>query len=108
MLHANWIRSSKLTLAIATCIAMSTGAMAQTQYAKECSLAELPAITLIEDHGERGNVSADRLADASLTVLDARTACAGGRVREALAMYQSVLELGPAQRSASVPSTLPR
>ena len=74
---------------------MPISAVAQGQFAKDCSAKDVPVITLIEDHGEAGDVSADRLASAWLTMLDARTACSEGRVGEALALYQSVFELGP-------------
>ena len=75
-------------------------AMAQVQFARECSAKDITIITLIEDHGETGHVSPDRLASAWLTMLDARTACSEGRVSEALALYERVFELGPSHRTA--------
>ena len=95
MPQLKWIGSSLPALALGTCLAMPISAMAQGQFATVCSAKDVAVITLIEDHGEAGNVSADRLASAWLTMLDARTACSEGRVGEALALYQSVFELGP-------------
>ena len=95
MPQLKWIGSPLPALALGTCLAMPISAMAQGQFARECSTKDITVITLIEDHGEAGDVSADRLASAWLTMLDARTACSEGRVGEALALYQSVFELGP-------------
>ena len=89
------IRSSLPALALGASLLLPVSAMAQAQFTKECALKDLSAITLIEEHGEAGDVSADRLASAWLTMLDARTACSEGRIGEALAQYQSIFELGP-------------
>jgi len=91
--------------AMVACLAMTTGAMAQGQrpFAKECAVKEVEVITLIEDHGAAEDIPADQLSNAGLTMLRAQTACYEGRVGEALALYQSILDLGPvasARRSA--------
>ena len=65
-------------------------------FALECALKETAAITVIEDHGAAEDLSADRLGEAGLTMLRARSACYHGHIREALALYQSILDLGPA------------
>jgi len=85
-------------LALVASLAMTISAMAQGQtgqFAPECALKETAVITLIEDHGAAEDVSADRLGDAWVTMLRARAACYEGRVAEALALYQSILDLGP-------------
>lgn len=80
-------------------LAMATGAMAQNQtgFARECAMREIAVITLIEDLGEVGSLPADQLNGAALTHLRARSVCYAGRIEEALALYDSVLALGPAQ-----------
>jgi hypothetical protein len=65
------------------------------QFARECALKEVAVITLIEDHGAAEDVPADRLGNAGLTMLRARSTCYEGRVGEALALYDSILDLGP-------------
>jgi hypothetical protein len=65
------------------------------QFAKECALKEITVITMIEDHGWAEDLPADRLGNAGLTMLRARLACYEGRVGEALALYESILDLGP-------------
>ncbi len=85
-------------LTLVASFAMTIGAMAQAQagpFARECALKEVTVITLIEDHGAAEDLSADRLGSAGLTMLRARAACYEGRVGEALALYDSILDLGP-------------
>jgi hypothetical protein len=79
-------------------LAMAINATAQghsAQFARECALKETTVITLIEDHGAAEDLPADRLSDAGLTMLRARLTCYEGRVAEALALYDSILALGP-------------
>jgi hypothetical protein len=77
---------------------MTIIAMAQGQagkFAKECALKDVTVITLIEDHGAAEDLPAERLGNAGLTMMRARAACYEGRVGEALALYESILALGP-------------
>jgi hypothetical protein len=79
-------------------LASPISAMAQgqvRQFARECALKETAVITLIEDHGAAEDVPADRLGAAGLTMLRARLTCYEGRVGDALALYDSILDLGP-------------
>ena len=79
-------------------LTITVSAMAQEQarpFAQACATTDVAVVTLIEDHGVAGDLSADRLSKAGLTMLDARTVCSEGRVGEALALYQSILDLGP-------------
>ena len=107
MLQAKWIRSSLPALAFGACLALPVSAMAQAQFARECSAKDIAVITLIEERGETGDVSGDRLAAAHLVMLDARTACSDGRVSEALVLYQSALELGPVTTKAAAVQDTP-
>jgi hypothetical protein len=90
-----WAGSSLPALALSAFLAMTISATAEGRFAKECALKEITVVTLIEDHGEAGDVVAERLGNALLTMLEARSICYEGRVGEALALYQSVLDLGP-------------
>ena len=85
-------------LTLVASIAMTVGAVAQAQagqFARECALKEVAVITLIEDHGAAEDLPADRLGNAGLTMLRARSTCYEDRVGEALALYDSILDLGP-------------
>jgi hypothetical protein len=81
---------------------MTIGAMAQGQtepFAPACAAKEVPSLTLIEEHGAAGDVSAERLSNAGMTLYRARSVCHAGRVGEALALYDSILTLGPVASS---------
>ena len=94
-------------LALVASLAMTISATAQgpaAQFPRECALKEITVITLIEEHGEAGDLPADALRNATLTMLRARSACRDGRVGEALAVYESILNLGPV---ASLPRQRP-
>jgi hypothetical protein len=64
--------------------------------ATECALREIKVITLIEDHGAAGDIPSDKLAAAGAKMFEARSICYEGRVGKALALYDSILSLGPA------------
>jgi hypothetical protein len=79
------------------CLAAATIALAEQPrvLSPECSMREVKATTVIEDHGETGDVASEKLGEAGLTLLTARMTCYQGRVTEALALYDQVLSLGP-------------
>ena len=85
-----------LILVASLAMTISAGAQGQAgKFDRDCALKDTTVITLIEDHGAAGDVPADRLGNAALTMLRARSVCYEGRVAEALALYQSILDLGP-------------
>jgi hypothetical protein len=88
-----------LLAATGVCVAAATVAFAEQPpvLSPECSMREVKAITLIEDHGEAGDVASEKLGEAGLTLLTARMTCYQGRVKEALALYDQILSLGPVQ-----------
>ncbi len=91
-------RCALSVLAVVASVAMTVSAMAQeqvTHFARECAVMDIAVITMIEDHGAAGDRSADLLGEAGLAMLNARSTCYHGRVSEALALYQSILDLGP-------------
>jgi hypothetical protein len=85
-------------LAVAACAVGPGAASADWQsgpFARVCALKEIKVITLIDDHGEAADLPSERLADAALALLRARLACYEGRVAEAVALYDEILNLGP-------------
>lgn len=88
---------SALTLGASLVLAISAVAQNQGSFARECAVREIVVITLIEDLGEAGALPSDQLHGAAQTQLRARFVCHAGRIEEALALYDSVLALGPAQ-----------
>jgi hypothetical protein len=73
----------------------SKGAEAVVKFDRQCAQKDVAVMVLIEAHGDIGELAPSELAMAWRTLLDARTACSEGRVSEAIALYQTVLDLGP-------------
>jgi hypothetical protein len=99
-MQANVVIESRLlpALVLIAAIGMTISAVAQEptrQFPQACAVKDVAVVTLIEDHGAAGDLSADRLGKAGQTMLDARMVCRAGRVGEALGLYQSILDLGP-------------
>jgi hypothetical protein len=55
-----------------------------------CAVADLRLTMLIEAHGEAQDVAPETLAQAFLTVLEARKACNEGQVEAAIRLYESI------------------
>jgi hypothetical protein len=84
----------RLVASLAVTIAATAAGQAEP-FARDCARKDIAVITMIDDHGAADDLPADRLAAAGMTMLRARSACYAGRVGEALALYQTVLDLGP-------------
>jgi hypothetical protein len=56
----------------------------------QCALRDLRIVTSIETHGEAQDVPPAKLAGAFVTLMNARAACAAGRIQEALAIYDGI------------------
>jgi len=85
-------------LVFSASLALTPSAMGQrqaVQFARECAVKEIAVLTLIEDHGAADDLPPGRLGEAGLMMFRARWACYEGHVSEALALYDSILALGP-------------
>ncbi len=89
------VKTSAFGASLAMTIEMSMAQGQSRLFHEACALKEVTVITLIDDHGEAGDLPATRVSNAALTMLSARAACYEGRVSEALALYDSILDLGP-------------
>jgi hypothetical protein len=59
-------------------------------YLPLCAELDLAAITSIESAASTGQIASETIAAAFFQVMDARNACAEGRVSEALAIYDDI------------------
>jgi hypothetical protein len=57
----------------------------------QCALRDLQLVTSIEAHGEARDMPAERLAKAFFALVNARRACAAGRIDGALAIYDGIV-----------------
>jgi hypothetical protein len=94
-------RSRRLTstlLAAGACFAFNATApraiAAEVRvFARACADQEVKVVTSLEDHGIASDISADQLGAAGLLMLEARSTCYAGKVEEAVALYQRVIDL---------------
>jgi len=91
--HANTMRREATAgTSQAIRLAGASGALAaEPAGITRCAMRDLALVTAIEAHGEAQDVPADKLGDAFFSVMNARAACAAGRVAEALAIYDSIV-----------------
>ena len=83
--------------------ALINGATAGS-FTRGCAARDLEILKLIEEGENTDAISAERLSDTMLTMMNARMMCYGGQVVDALAIYDRVagsLGLNNLSRSAS-------
>jgi hypothetical protein len=74
-------------------------------FTRGCAARDLQILTLIEEHERTNAISAERLNDAMLTMLNARMVCYEGNVVDALAIYDGIAKsLAPDLTGSSSPS----
>ena len=61
-------------------------------FARGCAARDLQVLMLIEERESANTISAQKSADATLTMLHARMVCHEGRVLDALALYDGIIQ----------------
>ena len=79
-----WLCAAWFTAAISGAVA------AEPKLALACAERDLAIVTLIEERGEAGTTPSETLGRAFATQIQARTACAQGKVSEALGLYDRI------------------
>jgi len=78
--------------ATALCLgAMIDGTIAGS-FTRGCAARDLQILMLIEERESTNAISAERLSDAMITMMNARMRCYDGHVVDALAIYDSVAQ----------------
>jgi hypothetical protein len=79
------------TASLGCAVAARSSAIAEHARADApCWAYDLHYVTLIEDHGLVGDTAPDVLAEAALSLVDARSACRAGDIARALRLYEAV------------------
>jgi hypothetical protein len=74
----------------ALCLGATINGTTAGSFTRGCAARDLQILMLIEERESTNAVSAERLNDAMLTMMNARMICYDGRVVDALAIYDSV------------------
>jgi hypothetical protein len=93
----------------ALCMGAMINGTAAGSFTRGCAARDLQILMLIEQREETNAISAERLSDALVTMMNARMICYDGHVVDALAIYDGVARsLTPNNLSQSMsPNQLP-
>jgi hypothetical protein len=73
-------------------------------FTRGCAARDLQILMLIEERENTNAISAERLSDAMLTMMNARMMCNDGREADALTMYDSIVgSLTPSMNRRRLP-----
>jgi hypothetical protein len=87
-LHNRSVRWGLVSACLCTVINSSTAG----SFTRGCAARDLQILMLIEERESTNAVSADKLSDAMLSMLEARIVCYQGRVVDAMALYDSIVQ----------------
>ncbi len=101
-MHAKSFSNNRLGIALGAialvllALPAEAGADQTYSFAPVCAARDLEVVNLIEQHGQAQDMASERVANATMTMMQAREACAAGRTDEALAVYDGIIgSLGP-------------
>jgi hypothetical protein len=82
-----------------------TGYTTASSFTRGCAARDLQVLMLIEERESTNAVSAERLSDAILTMMNARMMCYDGHEADALTMYDSIAgSLTPSMHRRMLPN----
>jgi hypothetical protein len=80
------VRAAVMTL----CLGAMAGSTIAGSFTRGCAARDLQILMLIEEREETNAISAERLNDAIITMMNARIICYDGHVMDALAIYDNI------------------
>jgi hypothetical protein len=75
---------------VSVCLCTMIHGATAGSFTRGCAARDLQILMLIEEREDTNAVSADKLSDAMLSMLEARIVCHEGRVIDAMALYDSI------------------
>ena len=90
-MHKNLLMHSVRWGFASVCLCTMISSTTAGSFTRGCAARDLQILMLIEERESTNAVSAEKLSDALLTMMNARMVCYEGRVVDALALYDSVV-----------------
>ena len=87
-----WIFRPTSWMLATVIVSVMTHAAAAGSFTRGCAARDFQLLTMIEEQESAGLVSADKLSEALIEMMDARIVCHHGRVLDALAIYDTIAE----------------
>jgi hypothetical protein len=75
---------------VVACLCTMINSTTAGSFTRGCAARDLQILMLIEDREDTNAVSAEKLGDAMLAMLEARIVCHEGRVIDAMALYDGI------------------
>jgi hypothetical protein len=77
---------------VLVCLCTMINSTIAGSFTRGCAARDLQILMLIEERENTNAVSADKLTDAMLAMLEARIVCHEGRVMDAMVLYDSITQ----------------
>jgi hypothetical protein len=90
-MHKNLLKHSVRWGLVLVCLCAMIGGTTAGSFTRGCAARDLQILMLIEDRENTNAVSAEKLSDAMLSMLEARLVCYEGRVVDAMALYDNIV-----------------
>jgi hypothetical protein len=91
-MHKNRFKHSVRWGLVCACLCTMINGATAGSFTRGCAARDLQILMLIEERENTNAVSVEELSDAMLSMLEARMVCYGGRVMDAMALYDSVVQ----------------
>ena len=91
-MHKNLLKHSVRWGLVSVCLCTMINSTTAGSFTRGCAARDLQILMVIEERENTNAVSADKLSDAMLAMLEARLVCYEGRVVDAMALYDGIVQ----------------
>jgi hypothetical protein len=91
-MHKNLFKHSVRWGLVSVCLCTMINSTTAGSFTRGCAARDLQILMVIEERENTNAVSADKLSDAMLAMLEARLVCYEGRVMDAMALYDGIVQ----------------
>jgi hypothetical protein len=90
-MHHNLFKHFARCGLVSVCLCTMIEGTTAGSFTRGCAARDLQILMLIEEYENSNAISAEKLSDAMLSILEARIVCYRGRVVDAMALYDSIV-----------------
>src|SRR5713226_7202236 len=91
-MHRNLFRRFVRFGLVSVCLCKMINGTTAASFTRECAARDLQILMLIEERENTNAISAEKVSDAMLLMLEARIVCYEGRVLDAMALYDGITQ----------------
>jgi hypothetical protein len=91
-MHNNLLRRSARWGLVSVCLGTMINGATAGSFTRGCAARDLQILMLIEERENTNAVSAEKLSEAMLSMLEARMVCYAGRVVDAMTLYDGIVQ----------------